>query len=89
MEIDDNMFLYDKRSTKFMNLEFSDRGYSHKSIWTGKVDNKDLITILAIRVQSEIKKITRTRRKFWDDVSLRGGQYSAAMILLIALYTLF
>ena len=44
---------------------------------------------VAISVKSEKRKIIRTRRKFWDDVSSRGGQYSAAMILLIALYTLF
>ena len=33
--------------------------------------------------------MTRTRRKFWDDVSVRGGQYSALMIVLTGLYALF
>ena len=83
------MFLYDSRSTKFMNLVFSDRGNINIKGWSGESEGKDLIIALAIRVKSETKMIKRTRRKFWDDVSLRGGQYSAAMILLITLYTLF
>ena len=82
------MFLYDTRSTKFMNLELSERGHTLNS-FGGPAEGKEVILDVAIRVKSETKMITRTRRKFWDDVSIRGGQYSAAMILLTALYTLF
>ena len=67
------MFLYDKRKTKFMNLVFTDRGNTQKAWWTGRVDGKDTILRVSLRVKSETKVITRTRRKFWDDVSLRGG----------------
>ena len=41
------------------------------------------------QVSQQGKTFTRTRRKFWDDVSVRGGQYSSAIILLTALYCLF
>ena len=38
----------------------------------------------------DVKKVmSRTRRKFWEDVSLRGGQYSALMLVLTAIYSLF
>ena len=42
-----------------------------------------------VTVSTDSKYLKRTRRKFWDDVSLRGGQYSAIMIVLTALYSLF
>ena len=89
MIIDDNMFIYDTRSTKFVNLDFDIKGYVGQSDWPGAVESYDCIFRLALSVKAESKVITRTRRKFWDDVSLRGGQYSALMILLTATYMLF
>ena len=87
--IDDNMFLYSSRSTKFMNLEHSESGQVMQKDWTGKVEGRDIIMLIGVELSSESKIITRTRRKVWDDLSLRGGQYSAVMILLTAIYTLF
>ena len=43
---------------------------------------------LVFELSKEYKVMTRTRRKFWDDLSVRGGQYSAIMILLNALYAM-
>ena len=83
------MLTYNTRSTKFINIEYRDQGFIPQDLWAGIVADKDNIMKLAFDVNSESKIITRTRRKFWDDVSLRGGQYSALMLLLTAIYTLF
>ena len=83
------MFSYNSRSTQFINLENEETGEVIQSDWVGGVKGKDLLHMAMVEVSSEGKAITRTRRKFWDDLSLRGGQYSAIMILLTALYSLF
>ena len=83
------MLTYDTRSTTFLNLHYLEEVYIPVNDWSGMCDDRDCIFALDITVNSESKIITRTRRKFWDDVSLRGGQYSALMIVLTAIYTLF
>ena len=90
LTIDDNMFTYETRSAKFINLEISESGKGVRDIFTlGTVEGKEILKFIGIEISSASKIITRTRRKFWDDVSLRGGQYSAVMILLTTLYSLF
>lgn len=71
--IDDNMFMYGSRSTKFINLEATASGKGLKSYFTGLANGRDLICSVSLEISGESKVITRTRRKFWDDVSLRGG----------------
>ena len=83
------MLTYNSRTTKFINLDYSEGGDFLNDAWLGLVEGRDVIMYMAIEISAESKVITRTRRKFWDDVSLRGGQYSAVMILLTALYSLF
>ena len=82
------MFMDASRSAQFINLEKDDGGYVTNS-WPGLCDTNDCIFWLLFDVSQDSKVITRTRRKFWDDVSLRGGQYSALMIVLTATYLLF
>ena len=55
----------------------------------GEEYEHDLIHWFGLQVSQEGKSYTRSRRKFWDDVSTRGGQYSSAIIVLTALYYLF
>ena len=84
------MFSFDSRSTKFINLELDHTGeVFHKGEFKGIMDGKELVHWVMIEVNPVGKVIKRTRRKVWDDLSLRGGQYSAVMILLTAIYSLF
>ena len=87
--IDDNMLTYDTRQTNFLNLERREGGKVGQLLWSGLVDGRDLVKMVSFDVAAEGKVITRTRRKVWDDFSLRGGQYSAIMILLTAFYSMF
>ena len=67
------MFSYDRRSTRFLNVEHDRSPYVDQKDWPGVFEDDDIIYSLAFRIGSDSKVITRTRRKFWDDVSLRGG----------------
>ena len=53
------------------------------------MEGEDRLFVLALDIDGERKVIVRTRRKFWEDVSFRGGQYSALMLVLTAIYSLF
>ena len=82
------MLSYESRSTKYINTEISYRGTAdnkHPGIFEGE----DRLWYVRFEVASDGKVIRRTRRKFWDDVSVRGGQYSALMLVLTAIYSLF
>ena len=73
LTIDDNMFSYGTRSTKFINLEHKMDGVTIDKMWLGPNDGKDRLFDIVFDVSPSSKVITRTRRKFWEDVSLRGG----------------
>ena len=45
--------------------------------------------MFGFQLSQEGKSYTRIRRKLWDDVATRGGQYSSAIIALTALYYIF
>ena len=67
------MFTYNSRSTQFVNLEHEIDVHIPKNLFTGVCDRRDCLFGLFIAVKSDSKTMVRTRRKFWDDVSLRGG----------------
>ena len=58
----------------------------HHLYFEGEDYEHDVIHLFGLHVSQEGKSYTRTRRKFWDDVSVRGGQYSSAIIALTTLY---
>ena len=89
LTIDDSMFSYSSRTTRFINSESYWIGRGSQPDWYGHFGEKDILYGFYTMVDSDSKFLKRTRRKFWDDVSLRGGQYSAVMILLTAIYSLF
>ena len=67
------MFTYGSRSTRFINLMLARSIYLPKQEWPGFLEDEDRIWSVVFEIGSDSKVITRTRRKFWDDVSLRGG----------------
>ena len=88
LTIDDSLFLNQARTTYFTTLDITREYDFLRSDWSGYIAD-DLIYSLCFQLNYEAKVIKRTRRKFWDDFSVRGGQYSALMIVLTALYALF
>ena len=82
------MLAYGIRSTKFINYA-STRSGTTIAEWTGVLEGEDRIMFVGFEVISQGKTMKRVRRKFWDDVSVRGGQYSAFMLVLTAIYALF
>ena len=73
LTIDDDMFTYDKRSVRFINIKHEGIFYLAQNAWSGVLEGEDKLYSVNFMVSSDSKVITRTRRKFWDDVSLRGG----------------
>ena len=73
LSIDDSMFLDRTRSTKFFNTEERMRGWTSNGDWPGIFEGEDRIYYFRFEVSSVTRALTRTRRKFWTDVSLRGG----------------
>ena len=67
------MLTYGSRSTKFINYESKPRVGSTGTDWPGILEGEDRIGYFGFEVVSQGKVIIRTRRKFWDDVSVRGG----------------
>ena len=86
------MLSYDARSTKFITLDEPVRGEWGKGVWESTeqgVELGDCLFMFDFGLGRDSKVYIRTRRKFWEDVSLRGGQYSALMLVLTAIYSLF
>ena len=67
-------------------MAYHREGKALQSDLKGVLEGKDNLFMIAFELTPQRKVMTRTRRKFWDDVSFRGGQYSALMLALTALY---
>lgn len=87
LQIDDGLFSYGSRSTKFINYMLAREGFAGNG-YPGPFEKEDRLFFFGVEVGNDVKFIKRTRRKFWEDVSARGGQYSALMIVLTGLYAL-
>ena len=91
LTIEDDMFYYGQRSTKFFNLNKQNEvSYSRRAIKVGKELSPfpDVLYHFSFQLDQSSKSYSRTRRKIWDDISTRGGQYSSAIIVMTAIYTL-
>ena len=82
------MLAYGSRSTKYVDYPSTRSGSANSKDVKGIFEGEDRIISFGFEVISEGKVMKRIRRKFWDDVSVRGGQHSAFMLVLTAIYSL-
>ena len=88
ISIDDGMLFDSTRKDNFIQhtQSFEFVGDTRPVYFEGEDYDHDALYTFGFQLSQEGKSYTRTRRKFWDDVSTRGGQYSSAIIALTALY---